>query len=125
MRLLTRVQTTAGLPMEKVAGSKTSCFMGAFMRDYDGVLLAKDANKPGQYKATGNGNSLISNRIVSSYLHPSHGTHTHCLETSNPWHVSSTECLDRVGFTTFADRVLRSTLLVRAPSWHATSACRR
>lgn len=56
----------AGLPMEQVAGSKTSCFMGAFMRDYDGVLLAKDANKPGQYKATGNGNSVISNRVVST-----------------------------------------------------------
>lgn len=56
---------TAGLSMESVAGSKTSCFMGAFMRDYDAVLLAKDANKPGQYKATGNGTAVIANRIVS------------------------------------------------------------
>lgn len=44
--------------------------MGAFMRDYDGVLLAKDANMPGQYKATGNGTAVISNRIVRALSTP-------------------------------------------------------
>lgn len=53
--------------MASVSGSRTSCFMGAFMRDYDGVLLAKDANKPGQYKATGNGTAVIANRISWFY----------------------------------------------------------
>ena len=58
-RLLTLV---AGIPLEKIAGTKTSVFAAAFFRDYlDGII--RDTQAFPRYVMTGNGSTMMSNRI--------------------------------------------------------------
>lgn len=51
-----------GLPMESLAGSNTSCFVGCFTRDYH-EMTVRDAEAAEVYTVTGLGFSLLSNRV--------------------------------------------------------------
>ncbi|RYP02285.1 hypothetical protein DL764_005851 [Monosporascus ibericus] len=52
----------AGIPLEKVAGSNTSVYVGVFGKDY-GEMLSRDPENAPVYAATGNGFAILSNRI--------------------------------------------------------------
>ncbi|KAK4106755.1 hypothetical protein N658DRAFT_461640 [Parathielavia hyrcaniae] len=56
----------AGLPMEELAGSDTSCYVGCFTRDYHEMLM-RDAETAPMYAGTGTGFSLLSNRVSWFY----------------------------------------------------------
>lgn len=53
---------TAGIPMDKAAGSRTSVHIGFFGSDYV-ALQTRDPLKPSQYSATGVSQSFIANRL--------------------------------------------------------------
>ncbi len=44
----------AGIPMENLAGSNTSCYVGCFSRDYNEILTHDPETSP-VYVSTGNG----------------------------------------------------------------------
>ncbi|GJC84774.1 highly reducing polyketide synthase azaB [Colletotrichum liriopes] len=52
----------AGIAMEKVDGSNTSCFVGCFTRDYSDMLACDREDLP-LYHGTGTGSAIMSNRI--------------------------------------------------------------
>ncbi|KAI9667699.1 MAG: Type I Iterative PKS [Bathelium mastoideum] len=52
----------AGIGIDTIAGSKTSCYVGFSARDYESILL-KDSEQPSKYLGTGVGVSLIGNRV--------------------------------------------------------------
>ncbi|KAG9239333.1 hypothetical protein BJ875DRAFT_491623 [Amylocarpus encephaloides] len=52
----------AGIRIEDIAGTSMACYMASFTRDYSS-LRAHDAEDIPMYEATGNGSTLISNRI--------------------------------------------------------------
>ncbi|KAH9897328.1 putative polyketide synthase [Xylariomycetidae sp. FL2044] len=52
----------AGIPLEKVAGSNTSVYVGVFGKDY-AEMLSRDPENAPVYTATGNGFAILSNRI--------------------------------------------------------------
>ncbi|KAJ5389914.1 polyketide synthase [Penicillium cataractarum] len=56
----------AGLPMESLVGSQTSCHVGCFTRDYHEMLM-RDAETAPMYAGTGTGFSLLANRISWFY----------------------------------------------------------
>ena len=56
----------AGLPIENLIGSDTSCYVGCFTRDYHEMLM-RDAETSPMYAGTGTGFSLLSNRISWFY----------------------------------------------------------
>ena len=56
----------AGLPLEKVAGTNTSCFMGLFTHDYRDMIL-RDPDAAPRYGLSGTGYELISNRLSWFY----------------------------------------------------------
>ncbi len=56
----------AGFKMEDIVGSNTACFVGCFTRDY-ADMCSRDAEKSLRYKATGIGQSILSNRISWFY----------------------------------------------------------
>ncbi|KAJ5272907.1 polyketide synthase [Penicillium angulare] len=56
----------AGLSVEDLAGSDTSCYVGCFTRDYHEMLM-RDAETAPMYSITGTGFSLLSNRISWFY----------------------------------------------------------
>ncbi len=60
----------AGLPLGKVAGSDTACFVAGFTRDYDDVATSELA-KTLFYTTTGNGLTMMSNRL--SWFYDLHG----------------------------------------------------
>ncbi|KAL8719832.1 MAG: hypothetical protein Q9225_003210 [Loekoesia sp. 1 TL-2023] len=60
----------AGLPLDKVVGSDTACFVGGFTRDYDDVTTEELA-KTLLYTTTGNGLTMMSNRL--SWFYDLHG----------------------------------------------------
>ncbi|KAH4186698.1 hypothetical protein HBI81_132540 [Parastagonospora nodorum] len=55
----------AGLSLEKVSGSQTSCYIGTFTADFPN-LQARDNEGPSIYHATGMSSSLASNRLSCS-----------------------------------------------------------
>ncbi|KAH7127804.1 putative polyketide synthase [Dactylonectria estremocensis] len=55
----------AGIPMEALSGSNTSCYVGCFSRDYNEMLTHDPETSP-VYVSTGNGAAILSNRI--SYM---------------------------------------------------------
>ncbi|KAL4862617.1 hypothetical protein BDV12DRAFT_178594 [Aspergillus spectabilis] len=57
---------SAGLPIERLTGSDTSCFVGCFTRDYHEMLM-RDAEAAPMYAGTGTGFSLLSNRVSWFY----------------------------------------------------------
>ena len=54
--------TPAGLPLERLAGTKTSVFAGCFVRDYNDALI-RDPDTMPRTMLTGNGAAMLSNRI--------------------------------------------------------------
>jgi acyl transferase domain-containing protein len=56
----------AGIPIEHLVGSQTSCYVGCFTRDYHEMLM-RDAETSPMYAGTGTGFSLLSNRISWFY----------------------------------------------------------
>ncbi|KAI5865333.1 reducing type I polyketide synthase [Durotheca rogersii] len=56
----------AGMTLEKVAGSETSVFSGAFYRDYMDSLL-RDPDELPRYVMVGNGATMMANRISHFY----------------------------------------------------------
>ncbi|KAL8995313.1 MAG: hypothetical protein Q9169_004917 [Polycauliona sp. 2 TL-2023] len=56
----------AGIRMEDVVGSKTSCFVGCFTHDYNDMAF-HDAENAHPYHATGTGSAILSNRISWFY----------------------------------------------------------
>lgn len=55
-------EIVAGLPIDKVAGSSTSVYVGVFNRDFAEMLYRDPENLP-VYQATGAGQAMLSNRI--------------------------------------------------------------
>ena len=61
----------AGIRMEDLVGSKTSCFVGDFSsRDYD-INMSKDMGNSAMHQLSGNTMSIMSNRL--SYFFGLHG----------------------------------------------------
>ena len=56
----------AGLPLSKVAGSDTACFVGGFTREYNDIVSSELAKTP-LYATTGNGITMMSNRLSWFY----------------------------------------------------------
>lgn len=57
-----RAFESAGLPLEAIAGSKTSVIAGSFCDDYH-MLQVKDPLNVNKHNATGNARNMISNRL--------------------------------------------------------------
>jgi acyl transferase domain-containing protein len=53
---------SAGIPLDKIAGSNTSVYAGACFRDYHDSLMRDPTTLP-RFFLTGNGAAMISNRI--------------------------------------------------------------
>ena len=56
----------AGLPLEAIAGSDTSCYIGNFTADYREMIF-RDIDAATRYTLSGTGTELISNRISWFY----------------------------------------------------------
>ncbi|KAI4101563.1 MAG: hypothetical protein L6R37_004889 [Teloschistes peruensis] len=56
----------AGIRMEDVVGSNTSCYVGCFTHDYNDMAF-HDAENAHMYQATGTGSAILSNRISWFY----------------------------------------------------------
>lgn len=56
----------AGLPIEGVAGTQTSCYIGNFTTDYREMLF-RDPDAAPRYSLSGSGQEMISNRISWFY----------------------------------------------------------
>lgn len=75
-----------GMPMEKVAGTNTSCYVGQFVSDYREMLFRDPETAP-TYSVTGTGTSLVSNRVSwffdlkgpSFTINTVSGTHATCI----------------------------------------------
>ncbi|KAM3552944.1 hypothetical protein MY1884_006931 [Beauveria asiatica] len=52
----------AGIRMEQVDGTETSCYVGSFTRDYND-MMAIDPDDLSRYHATGTGSAILSNRV--------------------------------------------------------------
>jgi acyl transferase domain-containing protein len=65
-----RALENAGLPMHKIAGSKTSVFSGSFTFDYT-MLSLRDSEAPPKYQAMGTSATMLANRI--SWFYDLHG----------------------------------------------------
>ena len=61
---------SAGVPLEKLSGSKTGCFVGNFNRDHS-LKQYHDAEYPEPYSMTGGGDAILSNRV--NYVFNLHG----------------------------------------------------
>jgi acyl transferase domain-containing protein len=53
---------TAGIPLEKAAGTQTGVYVGCFTADYNDITV-KDLDIPSKYAATGTVASMLSNRV--------------------------------------------------------------
>lgn len=56
----------AGIPVDSLVGSDTSCYVGCFTRDFHEMLMRDTETSP-MYAGTGTGFSLLSNRISWFY----------------------------------------------------------
>lgn len=52
----------AGTPLVNVSGSKTSCFIGCFTKDYD-EMQRRDIELAAKYQSTGASQTMLSNRL--------------------------------------------------------------
>lgn len=59
---LIKMSMAGGIRMEDIAGSQTSCYVGCFTKDYSEMITRDPENGP-MYHATGNGASILSNRL--------------------------------------------------------------
>jgi len=56
----------AGIPIEKVAGSQTSCYVGAFTSDWRETQF-RDVDAAGQWAQSGTGSEMLANRVSWFY----------------------------------------------------------
>ena len=79
----------AGIPIEKVAGSKTSVTIGSFNNDYK-LLMEKDSQIPTKYFATGVEAGMLANRLSWFFdlSGPSIQIDTACSSSLNALHVA-------------------------------------
>ncbi|KAJ5441781.1 hypothetical protein N7491_004187 [Penicillium cf. griseofulvum] len=85
----------AGMPLQKVAGTQTACFMGSSMSDYrDGV--ARDMGQAPKYHILGVSDEMISNRI------------SHFFDIHGPSATIQTACSSSLVATHLACQSLRS-----------------
>lgn len=78
----------AGLSLEEVAGTLTSCYIGTFTGDFPN-LQARDNEGPSIYHATGLSSSLASNRLSWFYdlKGPSMTIDTACSSSLTAFHL--------------------------------------
>jgi acyl transferase domain-containing protein len=79
----------AGLSLEKVSGTQTSCYIGTFTADFPN-LQARDNESPSIYHATGMSASLASNRLSWFYnlRGPSLTVDTACSSSLTAFHLA-------------------------------------
>jgi acyl transferase domain-containing protein len=79
----------AGIPLEQIAGSRTSVYAGAFFRDYHDSLMRDPATLT-RFFMTGNGSAMASNRISHFYdlRGPSMTIDTGCSTTLTTLHLA-------------------------------------
>ena len=85
----------AGMPLQKVAGTQTACFMGASMSDYRDAV-ARDFGHFPKYHILGVSDEMISNRI------------SHFLDIHGPSATVQTACSSSLVATHIACQSLRS-----------------
>ncbi|KAF1962478.1 hypothetical protein CC80DRAFT_499849 [Byssothecium circinans] len=85
----------AGLPLQKVAGTQTACFMGSSMSDYRDGVSRDFANAP-KYHILGVSDEMISNRI------------SHFLDIHGPSATVQTACSSSLVATHLSCQSLRS-----------------
>lgn len=56
----------AGIPIQAVAGSRTSCYVGSFSRDYETVVTRDPLTQP-RHTAVGVGTAMLANRLSWFY----------------------------------------------------------
>ncbi|KAL9018351.1 MAG: hypothetical protein Q9185_004320 [Variospora sp. 1 TL-2023] len=61
---------SAGVPLEKISGSRTGCFVGNFNYDHQ-LMQYRDPEYPEPYSITGGGVTILSNRV--NYVFNLHG----------------------------------------------------
>ncbi|TLD14471.1 hypothetical protein PspLS_11221 [Pyricularia sp. CBS 133598] len=61
-----RTFENAGIPMDRIAGSKTSVYCANFARDQE-TIVARDPEYQSRYQSTATGYALLSNRISHFY----------------------------------------------------------
>jgi acyl transferase domain-containing protein len=79
----------AGMPLRKIAGSQTACFMGSAMADYRDSM-SRDFGFAPKYQILGTSEEMVSNRI-SHFLDihgPSATIHTACSSSLVATHVA-------------------------------------
>ena len=121
---------SAGIPQERVSGTKTGCYVANFTHDFL-VMQSKDADYMHRYSATGMASSILANRIshVFDLRGPSVVLDTACSSSIYALHTACTaldmnECDSAI--VAGANLVLSPELhlgAVRAGMLSATSKC--
>jgi acyl transferase domain-containing protein len=57
---------SAGVPLEKISGSNTGCYVGNFTIDFP-VMQSRDVDELHRYTAIGGGSTILSNRISHAF----------------------------------------------------------
>lgn len=80
---------SAGVPLEKVSGSNTACFVGNFNYDHQ-LMQHRDAEYVESYSVTGGGLTILSNRInyVFNLKGPSMTLDTGCSSSMYALHLA-------------------------------------
>lgn len=80
---------SAGVPLEKVSGSNTGCFIGNFNYDHQ-LMQYRDAEYSESYSVTGGGLTILSNRInyVFNLKGPSMTLDTACSSSMYALHLA-------------------------------------
>lgn len=80
---------SGGVPMHKLAGSKTGCFVGNFNYDHQ-LMQYRDAEYPESYAVTGGGITVLSNRVnyVFDLKGPSMTLDTACSSSMYALHLA-------------------------------------
>ena len=95
MELSYEALENAGMPLQKVAGTQTACYMGASMSDYRDAIARDFAHFP-KYHILGLSDEMISNRI------------SHFLDIHGPSATVQTACSSSLVATHLACQSLRS-----------------
>ncbi|KAI4198757.1 MAG: hypothetical protein LQ350_005080 [Teloschistes chrysophthalmus] len=82
---------SGGIPMDKLAGSNTGCFVGNFNYDHQ-LMQYRDAEYPQPYSVTGGGITVLSNRVnyISDLKGPSMTLDTACPSSMYALHMACT-----------------------------------
>ncbi|KAF2685102.1 polyketide synthase [Lentithecium fluviatile CBS 122367] len=80
----------AGIPLQKVEGSKTGAYVGSFAKECD-TLFTHGPDAPPRYRASGTGSAMLLNRLMSWFYDlrgPSMTIDTACSSSLNALHLS-------------------------------------